>query len=437
MRAMDHFSLAGDFPPASEAEWLALVGKALNNAPFDALRTALHEGLETEPLYTRAPQRQPLLGSRGWLVVQPLTQDEAQRADDLQGGDCAHAIDFDGGLNVQTAGELKYLVGSDIPYFIAPGSVPADAALLLAALRDGFSPGAPCSAGFDPLTAFALSGERPANRSLLLADYVDAAFHVRAHFPSFVPFLASGRAWNGAGGSAVQELAYTLAAGVSYWRAAADAGMPLNEAASCIGFELAAPADIFLTIAKFRAMRLLWARALEAAGERPRADLLLLARMPERIVSAYDPHVNLLRGTAAAFGAALGGATGIELLPFDATSTGETAFSRRLARNTSLILREESYLSAVADAAAGSAYLETLTDELAAAAWELFREVEAKGGLAAAIESGSIQAELHRKAGQRERAVACRARQDYRGFRFPEPFGKCRLFRTNPGFQHG
>ncbi|MBI4725180.1 MAG: hypothetical protein HY765_09435, partial [Rhodomicrobium sp.] len=146
---------------------------------------------------------------------------------------------------------------------------------------------------------------------------------------------------------------------------------------------------------------------IEAAGGTPSAHMLLLAKMPQRILSAYDPHVNLLRGTAAAFGAAIGGASGIEILPFDSVSAGSTQFSRRLARNTSLILRQECYLSAVADAAAGSAYVETLTNGLASAAWALFRDVEAKGGLAAAIESGFVQDELTRKANERERAVAC------------------------------
>lgn len=401
---MDHFSLAGGFPPVSEAEWLALVSKALNGASFDTLRTGLHEGLKTEPLYTEAKKREPLFGSRGWYVIQALTMDEVPRADTLT-ADCAFSINFDEGLDVQTADKLKFLVNSDTPYIVAPGSKVADAALVLAASATGDIRG---TAGFDLLTDFAISGERPAEESALFADCVDAAFFIRKHFPSFVPFLASGHAWDGAGGSGVQELAFTLAAGVSYWRALTDAGMAVSESARCIGFSLSAPADIFLTIAKFRAMRLLWARALEIAGEKPQADLLLLARMSHRILTAYDPHVNLLRGTAAAFGAAIGGATGIEVLPFDSAGGSATAFPARLARNTSLILQKESYLSSVADAAAGSAYLETLTNELAAAAWALFREVEAKGGLAAAIEGGFVQEELHRVGAERRRAVACR-----------------------------
>ena len=301
---MDHFSLAAGFPQASEAEWLSLVEKALAKAPFDTLRTKLHEGLTTEPLYTQSQSRPPLSGSRGWYVVQPLTASEAQAADDLANGAGALSIGFDADLGVETVSNLKRLLGADVPCIVAPGSAPADAALVLAAKDKSAITG---SAGFDPLTAFAVSGERRAQKAALLADAVDAAFHIREHFPAFVPFLASGHAWDGAGGSATEELAFTLAAGVSYWRALAEAGMQLTAAAGCIGFSLTASADIFLTIAKFRALRLLWARALEAAGEKPQDGLMLLARMPERILTAYDSHVNLLRGTAAAFGAAIGG----------------------------------------------------------------------------------------------------------------------------------
>ena len=316
---MDHFSLAAGFPQSSEAEWLALAGKALAKAPFDTLRTKLHEGLTTEPLYSEAQSRPPLNGARGWYVVQPLTAAEAQAPDGSGNGAGALSIRFDAGLGIEAAASLRRLLGADVPCIVAPGSALADAGLVLAAKDKSGITG---SAGFDPLTAFALSGERPAQKTALLADYVDAAFHISEHFPSFVPFLASGHAWDGAGGSATEELAFTLGAGVSYWRALAEAGMPLAAAAGCIGFSLTASADIFLTIAKFRSLRLLWARALEAAGEKPQGPSMLLARMPERILTAYDPHMNLLRGTASAFGAGVGGATGIEVLPFDSVSGG-------------------------------------------------------------------------------------------------------------------
>jgi methylmalonyl-CoA mutase len=403
MRAMTDFSLASAFPPASEADWRAIAGKALKGASFAALQTRLYEGVTTEPLYTGRGRNPAIHGNRGWLIIQPFAG-EKQAADDLAGGANALSLDFDACPDIETKDHLQACLHAG-SVFLAPGAAAADAALLLAAKGD--ANGLQGSAGFDPLTAFALSGELPADRSSLFSDYVDAAFHIRERCPSFVPFLASGGAWNGAGGSATEELGFTLAAGVAYWRALVEAGMPAGEAARCIGFSLTSSSDIFIAIAAFRAMRLLWARALSAAGESPNADVLLLARMSPRILSAYDPHVNLLRATAAAFGAGAGGATGIEVLPFDSVS-GANELSLRLARNTSLVLQHEAWLPAVADPAAGSSYVEALTEGLSAAAWGLFREVEAEGGLAAALENGFVAGKLRRPLEAQARAIARR-----------------------------
>ena len=380
------------------------MAKALGGAPFEALETPLYEGFRTEPLYTKRGDAPPIYGNRGWSIIQPLVGGK-QFADDLTGGASAFSVDFDACSGIANKDDLEPLVGSaNEPFFIAPGSSIADAAFLLASKGDNLQG----SAGFDPLTAFALSGERPAEKSALFADCVDAAFSLRERNPAFVPFLASGHAWNGAGGSATEELGFTLAAGVAYWRALTQAGMPLADAARCVGFSLSASSDIFITIATLRAMRLLWARALAAAGESPNQDLLLLAKMSHRVLTSYDPHVNLLRATAAAFGAAIGGAAGIEVLPFDEAVGSATAFARRLARNTGLVLKHEAWLHAVADPAAGSSYVESLTGELASRAWALFREVEAQGGLAAALESGFVAEKLRRPADMQERAIARR-----------------------------
>ncbi len=399
---MTEFSLASAFPPVTEADWRAIVGKALGGAGFDALRTSLYEGFQTEPLYTERGRAPALHGNRGWLIIQPVV-DERQAADDLAGGAGALVVDFEACPAIQIKDDLKPYLGAGSLY-VAPAASLAGAALILAA-ANGDVKG---SAGFDPLTAYALTGELPADRSALLADYVDAALAIRERAPSFVPFLVRGRGWHGAGGSATEELAFMLSAAVSYWRALVNAGLPAGEAARCIGFSLSASSDIFIGIAAFRALRLLWARALAAAGESPNPDLLLLGRMSPRNLSAYDPHVNILRATAAAFAAGVGGAVGIELLPFDTVSTGATEVSRRLARNIGLVLQEEAWLTAVADPAAGSSAIEALTGQLAASAWALFREVEAQGGLAAALENGFVAEKLRRPADAQERAIARR-----------------------------
>jgi methylmalonyl-CoA mutase len=404
MRAMTEFTLASAFPPASEADWRATAAKALKGASFDKLKTPLYEGFSTEPLYGGRATAPALHANRGWLIIQPYAG-EKQAADDLANGASALSLDFGARPGIETKADVEACLRGGA-LFLAPGASAAEAALIVAAKGDaGALEG---SAGFDPLTVFALSGELPAERSALFADYVDGAFALRERSTSVVPFLASGGVWNGAGGSAVEELAFTLAAGVSYWRALAEADMPSGEAARCVGFSLTASSDIFITIATFRAMRLLWARALAAAGESPNADLLLLAKMSRRMLTAYDPHVNLLRATAAAFGAGVGGATGVELLPYDCVSGGADDLARRIARNTSLVLKNEAWLTAVADPAAGSAYVEALTSQLASAAWALFREVEAKGGLAAALACGFVAGKLRRPAELKERAIARR-----------------------------
>ena len=408
---MAKLSLISNFSPATEADWRAIVAKALKDAPFETLETPLYEGFRTKPLYTGHGDTPALSGNRGWAIMQPLAS-EKQLADDLANGTSAFSLAFDTCPDLETKSDVEALVAqTDASFFIAPGLSVADAALLVASKEARSLKG---SAGFDPLTASALSGERAAERSAEFADWVDAAFYLREHAPSFVPFLASGHAWNGAGGSATEELGFTLAAAVAYWRALTQAGMPVSEAAKAIGFSLSASQDIFVTIAQFRAMRLLWARALAAADLAPNASLLLLARMPRRILSAYDPNVNLLRATAAAFGAAIGGATGIKVRAYDEAENCAIAFSRRLARNTGLVLQKEAWLPAVADPAAGSGYVETLTNELAARAWALFREVEAKGGLGKALESGFVGGKLRGPAESRERAIA-RRRQKLTG----------------------
>ncbi|WKW49424.1 methylmalonyl-CoA mutase family protein [Rhodomicrobium lacus] len=406
---MEHFALAKEFPPASEADWHAIVEKALKGAPFRVLENQLYEGFATSPLYTGAATSPARHGQRGWLIVQPLAgaslaDAERQLADDLANGATALSLDLANGPAIRKAAELGAVLDAGVPIFLAGGSTPADAAFLLAK-ADKTIVG---TTGFDPITAFAVAGEVPADRKAALADTVDAALAIRERFPNVTPFLASSRAWNGAGGSVVDELGFTLAAAVAYWRALEAAGLSREDASRAIGFKLSASADLFLTIAAFRAIRLLWARAHEAAGVAPNEHILLYAKTPPRILSVYDPHVNMLRSTASVFGAAIGGASAIEVHPFDEAATEPTPLSRRIARNTGLVLQSEAWLSAVADPAAGSSYVETLTENLAASAWALFREVEARGGLLKALENGFVSARLQETADKRDRAIAHR-----------------------------
>lgn len=178
------------------------------------------------------------------------------------------------------------------------------------------------------------------------------------------------------GASEVQELAYSLKAGADYLRAAVAAGVGVAEAAGLVEFRYVATDEQFPTIAKLRAARRLWNRVLELSGVAASTGQAQHVVTSRPMMSIYDPYVNLLRTTVAAFGAGVGGAQSVTVLPFDEPLGLPVAFSRRIARNVSSLLIAESHVAAVADPAGGSHLIEKLTDDLARAAWDLFGELE-------------------------------------------------------------
>jgi methylmalonyl-CoA mutase len=192
------------------------------------------------------------------------------------------------------------------------------------------------------------------------------------------PFLeADGRVFHEQGASEAQELACVLAQIVRALRK-----FDQLSPESIVGATLAANQDMFLTLAKFRAIRLLWARILEASGiaDQP---LRLHGETSRRMMAQLDPHTNILRATAAVFGAGLGGTDTFTVLPFSIAQGLPNAFARRMARNTQLILLEESHLWRVADPASGSGYVESLTSNLCERAWTIFQGIEKTGKLPA------------------------------------------------------
>jgi methylmalonyl-CoA mutase len=219
--------------------------------------------------------------------------------------------------------------------------------------------------------------------------------------------VADARMVHAAGGSEAQELAFALASAVAYLRALEADGVDIDVARKMISFRLAADADQFCGIAKFRALRRLWARVEEACGLTP-SPLHLHAETAWRMMTRADPHVNLLRTTMAVFSAALGGADSISVLPFTQALGLPDAAARRLARNTQLVLSEESNLDKVSDPAAGSGGYEALTNDFCERAWNLFQKIEKEGGLHKALASGSFQARLAETRARRRERVARR-----------------------------
>ncbi|KNX37444.1 methylmalonyl-CoA mutase family protein [Luteipulveratus halotolerans] len=212
-----------------------------------------------------------------------------------------------------------------------------------------------------------------------------------------------------AGSGDVTEIAFALAAGVESLRALDEAGIDVRDALALMEFRLSVSDDQFVSIAKLRAARQLWAAVARECGVTDDAAVMHQHAVTARpMLTRYDPWTNLLRTTIAAFAAGVGGAESVTVLPFDQALGEPATLGRRMARNISRLLVEESHLGVVADPAGGSYAVEQLTDNLAEAAWSAFREVERAGGLRKALESGLIRDRIDRERDTRDEQVRTR-----------------------------
>jgi methylmalonyl-CoA mutase len=262
-------------------------------------------------------------------------------------------------------------------------------------------------ASINPIGGLAASGKSPLAWSKLSQGFAGLVREL-ADQGFRGPFaVADGRIIHNAGGSEAQELSFAIASAVEYLRALQASGVPLDTARGMIYFRISADADEFLTIAKFRSLRKLWARVEDACGLAPK-PAYVAAETAWRMMTQRDPYVNLLRMTIAVTAAGVGGADSITVLPHTAALGLPDAFARRVARNMQLILLEESNLAKVSDPAAGSGAIEDLTGKLCAAAWSQFQEIEAAGGAWAALERGLVQKNVAMVRAERQKAAAHR-----------------------------
>ncbi|MEU6058310.1 methylmalonyl-CoA mutase family protein [Streptomyces sp. NPDC047097] len=418
----DGLPLAAEFPDASPEQWQRLVAGVLlksgKDVPADqaedALSTRLEDGLTIRPLYTARdsapdpglPGFAPFVrGGRveggtvgGWDVRQRHTADDgaAVLADLENGVTSLWLVLGEGGIPVDRLGRVLDGVYLDLaPIVLDAGAetpAAADALLALYAERGVADEAVRGNLGADPLGYEARTGRAP--------DFEAAAGLARLCAERFGRAGAGGgtlRAltvdalpYHEAGGSAAQELGCSLATGVAYLRELTGAGLGIAEACRQLEFRYAASADQFLTIAKLRAARRLWARVAEVCGAGGAGAQVQHAVTSPVMMTRRDPWVNMLRTTVATLAAGVGGADSVTVLPFDHALGLPDAFGRRIARNTATILVEESHLARVIDPAGGSYYVERLTDELAEAGWAFFQEIERAGGQGAALRSGLV-----------------------------------------------
>ncbi|TGU94552.1 methylmalonyl-CoA mutase, partial [Mesorhizobium sp. M00.F.Ca.ET.186.01.1.1] len=193
------------------------------------------------------------------------------------------------------------------------------------------------------------------------------------HAPKLKTILVQGNPYCESGGHAVAELAFSLATGVEYIQAMLDRGLSIEEVAGRMQFSFAVGSDVFMEIAKLRAVKMLWANIVDAYGGSVETQKIAIhARTAAWTKTVCDPYVNMLRATTEAFSAIVGGVDSLHVSAFDEAIRPANEFSRRIARNTQIILEQEAHLAKVVDPAGGSWYVEWLTDELAKKAWELF-----------------------------------------------------------------
>jgi methylmalonyl-CoA mutase len=415
---------AGGFPAWGEADWRKAAQTALKGASLDTLASSTADGLRIEPIYAPAEGARPLRTDAPWRVIARLDNPDAggansQALDDLAGGADGLQVVFSGAVGAYGFGLRRsdpatlHAAFEGLRFDAGPGFEldlgrdGAGEALNFAALieRSGASPG-DCAVAFglDPYAASAF-GPFPADWDAHVKPFVGAALALRAGGFAGPLVVADARSVHAAGGAPAQELAFALGAALGLLRALNAAGLSLDEARQRIAFRLAADADEFVTLSKFRALRLLWARIEQACGleERPAH---VQAESAWRMMTALDPYVNAMRGTLAAFAAGLGGADSVSVLPHTLAVGLPDSLARRLARNGQLILLRESHLGFVADPAAGAGAFEALSGALCGKGWTLFQEIEAGGGLAAALNKGVLQRQVAKSAAALRRDVA-------------------------------
>ncbi len=337
------------FPRVTAADWRAQVEKELAGASFEkTLMSKTAEGLSIAPLYTEAPRTQALGAGAPFRIIM---RHETGVADDLDNG-----------------AEGLWLKASSLP------EIP---------VRDAFfviERGAP-PAGTRKDLRFALIGAP------------ELAKEISSTYPNGIAAMVSTLADHEAGADSADELAIALSTGAAYLDTMIGSGLSPDAAAKHLAVQIAVGRDTFAELCKVRALRVCWQKLLAAVKAVP-LRTLIHAVCSFRTLTQRDPWVNMLRGTTQVFAAVLGGADLVTPLSFDLALGTPSALSRRVARNTGLVLRDESSLGRVSDPAAGSYYLETFTDELAREAWKRFQALEKEGGIHAVRSSGRLQERL-------------------------------------------
>jgi methylmalonyl-CoA mutase len=416
-------ALFTEFAPVSEEKWREVILKDLKGADPKSLHWSTDEGITVKPFYTREDLDQVsnsnrftfVGGGRGsrnhFLNIQPIrvTGADGREAIDkavralTQGADGVHFIISDpGDFPLERLVRHLNLAQTPVSFTVLKQRDELVSALLAKVQENGTPP--------ESLSGFvqeAAASDLP--QPLEQADFARLAKLVRQTETAggLRVVTVDGAAFRNHGSTAGQEIAFALSGAVHYLHALTEGSLPLEAVVRRLQVLLSVGPDYFFEIAKFRALRLLWAAVLRAYGAAELAPHLRVHASTSRWhQTTLDPHTNLLRATTEAMAAILGGCDSLAVEPFDSTYESPTPFAERLARNIPLLLREEAYLDQTVDPAGGSFYLESLTEQLARQAWALFQEVESLGGYGEAFRAGFVQEQISRASREKHARIA-------------------------------
>ncbi len=454
----EKFKILDDFPEISFDDWKKTVEREMEGIPFEQrLKTKTYSGIYLQFIYTKKDiENLPYINNkpgfknfiRGtkaegylenpWIIAQeipyPIAEEfnEALRYDLERGQDSINIIldkstrsldkNFTitklgiDGLVIQNLSDLeKALANIDLlkyPIFVKTGYSNLPFLMLFNSYLEKMGYETKKIKGSiesDPLDFAASEGCLPVNMKLIYDEIFIATKWAIKNMPYVKTIGVSTLQYHNAGSNIVQEIAVALSTAVEYIKQMLHRGLEINEIARNIRFTFGINSLYFLEIAKLRAVKMLWAKIIEAFGGNEESQKIdIHARTSFNNQTKYDPYVNMLRTTTEAFSAVVGGVNSLHTNCFDETLRLPDEFARRIARNTQIILKEEAHLNQLIDPAGGSYFVENLTYEMAKKSWSVFHDLESKGGILKALESGFIQEEIDKIANEKKNNYAKR-----------------------------
>jgi methylmalonyl-CoA mutase len=421
------------FKKASFEDWQEKAAASLKGKPLDTLYTNTYENITLKPLYTKDDFPEGMVGDspgvpdyrRGihpmgyqsdtWQIANRLNYSNLEELKEKMGSALSKgqtSISFevkpeiftDQNSLVAFFTSFKY----GYPYGVKAGSLlsPLLEALIIANQESGTEDKLSGFIASDPIAEASLKGSLPKEETEFFQEWSSMLKKAGEELPSLKTVLVDAAPYHNSGANAVQELAISISTGVYLLQKLIDNGWELKKALSKIVFHFAIGSNFFMETAKLRSARLLWNKTVEAfGGDTEDRKMIISAETSMFTKTIFDPYVNMLRTGSEAFAAVLGGIQYLHTGTFDEAAGHADAFSERVARNTQLILKSEAHLEKAADPAGGSFYVESLTKQLAEKAWELFLEIDSKGGVYETLKSGWLQEQIAKTAEEREKDI--------------------------------